>query len=598
MGDEFLDVVDDMKIIKLSERSMTQYFFEDPDMTECRGFILKNQAGRNRFYNLFLKLRSAFTHNKYFESLFPTIKEQKPGMDLYAPMVIIQVLIIIFLILFYTRMDPDYANVTSEDLTPSQFNSTMVLAVFLQIIIIVFDRYLYLSRDYVVIDEVEIEEDDEEEDDDLGRTESLSQFERVKTIDLRSSSATKFLCDIGGKKRRMKGKGKQSKDLDEFERDEGDQFEVQLSKIRFNRTLLLKYYLQLGLLVFIHMTFWYFPIRTNIVLLNTPFCTFYDPLGNQCNEVFMNWTLVVFYLLYCSYFAISAMQIRYGLPELRKGNFAMGDYTPINKGVFQGYLAAPFILELKILSDWTFTKTALDLFQWIKFETIYGDLFIAKCTNKGYINHPLGEKIPWYMKLILGFGGLLVLILIIAGPLLLFSSFNPLAQANPVIGARLRFQIATNLTIEDGGATNKYELFRSDRFLSIGDIPNPTFNTFNGIRQITSLDRDLFQQVMFENVSDSTWTLSPPIQTRLHESLVDSKNSDGINLILSYEFQRDQPPDQLTISKELPIINILAEDVVGGGEILQALISATGIIFSFIFIDPDFPCRAPNTDIG
>jgi hypothetical protein len=80
----------------------------------------------------------------------------------------------------------------------------------------------------------------------------------------------------------------------------------------------------------------------------------------------------------------------------------MGSTGPINKGMFQGYLAAPFIVELKIISDWTFTKTALDLFQWIKFENIYADLFIAKCTNKPYLAHKLGDPIKAFNKFILG----------------------------------------------------------------------------------------------------------------------------------------------------------------------------------------------------
>ena len=181
------------------------------------------------------------------------------------------------------------------------------------------------------------------------------------------------------------------------------------------------------------------------------------------------------------------------------------------------------------------------------------------------------------MKLLLGFGGLLGLIFVIAGPLLLFSSFNPLAQANPVVGASLRLWVSTNLTNEEaGGATNKYELFRSDRFLSIGSIPNKNFNQIGRFREVSNLDRTLFQQVIFEEVSDSTWTLSPPSQERLHDNLLRYNESKGINFVLSYEFVRDQPPDQLSTSKELPIINILEEDVEGSEEILRKLTLAAG----------------------
>lgn len=45
-------------------------------------------------------------------SLFPSIKEQKPGNDLYAIVATVQFIICIFLIFFYTKMDADFTNVT------------------------------------------------------------------------------------------------------------------------------------------------------------------------------------------------------------------------------------------------------------------------------------------------------------------------------------------------------------------------------------------------------------------------------------------------------------------------------------------------------
>lgn len=40
----------------------------------------------------------------------------------------------------------------------------------------------------------------------------------------------------------------------------------------------------------------------------------------------------------------------------------MGDYGRINSYCFRGYMAIPFLFELKTFADWTFTKTALDVF--------------------------------------------------------------------------------------------------------------------------------------------------------------------------------------------------------------------------------------------
>ena len=358
-------------------RSISEYKYKTPEKSELVEFIIEHKAGENKLKRLFLKISVTLTQSKYFESLFPSIKQQKPGFDLYAPMAIFQALIIVFMIFFYSKMDPDYTNITSDTLTPNQLNQIMVVAIFIQIAIIVLDRYLYLSRDYVEIEEVDIGEDSDEEMDDLSHSDSISQFARAKTFDLRSSSGENLLVKglgIDKKKREIsvKSKAQDKVQLDEIHDDEEekkvDDKEVQLSKTSFNKTIVLKYYLQLFLLILVNIiTFWYFPIKANKDLQITAYWDYSNPdTGSLCNEVFMNWTLVVFYLFYWAYFAISALQIRFGLPELRKGNFAMSDTGPINKGIFQGYLAAPFIVELKTVSDWTFTRTSLDLFQWLE----------------------------------------------------------------------------------------------------------------------------------------------------------------------------------------------------------------------------------------
>ena len=64
-------------------------------------------------------------------------------------------------------------------------------------------------------------------------------------------------------------------------------------------------------------------------------------------------------------------------------------------------------------------------------------MYIAQCYNRPYMRHPLGEKIPWFKKLGMGFSLMLFILVLITGPMLLFSSINPVGQANPVSRAEL-----------------------------------------------------------------------------------------------------------------------------------------------------------------
>ena len=97
-------------------------------------------------------MQGLFYKNAYFERLFPSIKEQKPGKDLYAVIATFQFLICIFMIFFYTKMDADVTSI-SDSLTYNQFSGQMVIALFLQILVMIIDRYLYKSKTFISVQE-------------------------------------------------------------------------------------------------------------------------------------------------------------------------------------------------------------------------------------------------------------------------------------------------------------------------------------------------------------------------------------------------------------------------------------------------------------
>ena len=119
--------------------------------------------------------------------------------------------------------------------------------------------------------------------------------------------------------------------------------------------------------------------------------------------------------------------MRIGLPEIRKGSFLMDTFNPVSGVVYRGYLAIPFIFELRTLIDWTFTSTSLDAFQWIKLAQIQANMYVAKCVNKDYMERELGSRIKKWEKIVVGFGLMAFIILMIVGPIILFSSLNPIA---------------------------------------------------------------------------------------------------------------------------------------------------------------------------
>lgn len=49
--------------------------------------------------------------------------------------------------------------------------------------------------------------------------------------------------------------------------------------------------------------------------------------------------------------------------------------------LFFVYRAIPFLYEVRCILDWTLTRTALTLYEWLKLEDIFAELFLVKCRS-------------------------------------------------------------------------------------------------------------------------------------------------------------------------------------------------------------------------
>jgi len=267
----------DQKGYLLPAKTLTEYIYSSPTFEECSKFMFNAKKGNKKLNKIWLTLKHYFTNNSYFKTLFPAIKEQKPGKDLYVWIALIQFAIIIYLIPFFTRIERAYINKTSDDFTTNQFSGTMVIAVFIQITIIIIDRYLYLSRKFITIEKQDIhgKEDTTQSDSNSAPSKSFTSVNRISTFNLRNSFISTYIKNKPKEKERENRKQtyiyEQDKTLEEIlgkEDPQDDQDEVQGIKLERNvshRAIILKLYFQIILLIFIHyLVFWYFPNKGNI----------------------------------------------------------------------------------------------------------------------------------------------------------------------------------------------------------------------------------------------------------------------------------------------------------------------------------------------
>ncbi|CAG9311917.1 PIEZO2_2 [Blepharisma stoltei] len=127
----------------LSERSETEIesleeayarnSLEYPDMP-----IIHIDENQGFFKKIILKL------NLFLQRLTPYNKDEKPGIDLYTPIILIQLWIFIYLLFFFSKMDWNYSSASNVFVTNS-FPGRMVVALLFHLFIMLLDRFLYLK---------------------------------------------------------------------------------------------------------------------------------------------------------------------------------------------------------------------------------------------------------------------------------------------------------------------------------------------------------------------------------------------------------------------------------------------------------------------
>ena len=74
--------------------------------------------------------------------------------------------------------------------------------------------------------------------------------------------------------------------------------------------------------------------------------------------------------------------------------------------------------------DWSFTKTAMDLFEWIQLSQFNSEMFMANIAGKYTYLKKFGSSISVLEKYICGCSCIGALLVLIIGPFILFSNLS------------------------------------------------------------------------------------------------------------------------------------------------------------------------------
>ena len=484
------------RIIKFNSKKKTKEVGIDVDN--------KKVLPQNEIIQLIGKIKQPKNNNiikrisNFYKKNFTRIRNEKPGKDFYMSYTIFLIFILIYIIFFYTKMEQDKMVYNVDTFTLKQFSGNTVIFAFIHVFLLVFDRFLYLKN--------------------ARRLQKIS----FKVYDKTTGE------DITHKYQNYKYEEITNK----IEKEKDSKKEViayQYEDCQLG--LLMKYITLIVTVVFIHYFIYFYLPKTTY--------SNQQALNQAINRISENYYTLIFYILYLFYFLFSGLQIKYGMTDIKKISSLMKASNTFYYIVYKCYIQIPFLFELKNFIDWTFTKTSLDLWKWLKLEEIISLLFINKCLAKGEMAHKVGEKTPVYMKILMGSTTFFIVIIIIFGPLVLFSYLNPLSLVNTVTGVNFKLilsiptNFSQNLNLTLFETTNSYiDNFDSDEEY---DSFFNKINDSNVANYKKSFKYTQVQNVTVIHYAESNWDIS----SKFIDYLKNVNQSKGFSIYLKYSFQRE-----------------------------------------------------------
>ncbi|CAH0726071.1 unnamed protein product, partial [Brenthis ino] len=262
----------------------------------------------------------------------------------------------------------------------------------------------------------------------------------------------------------------------------------------------------------------------------------------------------MWYMVKCVYLLLSAYQIRCGYPRRIIGNFLCKSYRFLNMVCFRGFMAVPFLFELRTLMDWIWTDTSMTLMDWLKMEDIFASVFLLKCSRyvEDEFPQPRGVKKSATSKYLLGGGVLTFVIAIIWFPLVFFAFGNSVGQPNPPTDVTVKIRIGPFLPVYQMSAqSHNIDSFTEQDYTQLSNqyARDRTAQTF--------LSNYMYNDVAVVTINPNStmkWQISPPELARLEREAVSNASlTVKFTYVITHPSNNAQNPPTIENNREVPL---------------------------------------------
>ncbi|XP_058977404.1 piezo-type mechanosensitive ion channel component isoform X1 [Musca domestica] len=246
---------------------------------------------------------------------------------------------------------------------------------------------------------------------------------------------------------------------------------------------------------------------------------------------------IIFYIIKCFYLLLSSYQIKCGYPTRILGNFLTKSFSMINMISFKIYMVIPFLYELRTILDWLCTDTTMTLFDWLKMEDIFANIYSIKCLRQMETDFPAvrAQKKAAFMKLLMGGAVILFIVFLIWGPLTLFALFNAVGQSNVPTEVKVSLRISSYEPIYVTSTRESTYVFNDEMF---SQMKNAYIKEREALSFLLNYDASDIAAIKLSGNSPTMWNIAPPDKMRL----LDELNSNAtLTIRLAYELTRTPP---------------------------------------------------------
>ncbi len=297
-----------------------------------------------------------------------------------------------------------------------------------------------------------------------------------------------------------------------------------------------------------------------VTVLFTHYFVFIYVQKNSHRWIEDNPTLLIYYFLQLTFALASGWQIREGYCVFPTTSQTQDeDYNACASIIYKTWRGIPLMREMRSIFNWIFSETSLDVFMWLQMDDLYATLAIVKFNMSYRVRdkETLSGKNrqPFLWKFVFGWLIFILILLILLGPIFLFSPLNPATKPNPLVQASVSVSLSAGTKMSN---ELKYTLFQSSNHTNVtSPVTSSSVSTCVGkhsdktkLRKVNETGQ--MQLVMLPTYSDELWSVTPSAIAHFRMLLLDR---DGLimKITLNYQFVRNKPEGQTVTAGEFHI---------------------------------------------